>query len=86
MFIGSSTLGEEFNPARDCSDIVDHLPGATDGFYWISYDNKTKHKVPHTTCLDLYQASPSSKTYLASMSIKHLSILPLFPSNTFLSK
>ena len=32
---GSSTLGEHFNPAKDCSDIVDNLPGAKDGFYWI---------------------------------------------------
>jgi hypothetical protein len=43
--IGSSTFGEVFNPARDCSDIVDHLPGAQDGFYWIVLNNKTKHKV-----------------------------------------
>ena len=34
-FIGSPTLGEHFNPAKDCSDIVDNLPEATDGFYWI---------------------------------------------------
>ena len=33
--IGSSTLGEHFNPAKDCSDIVDNLPEAKDGFYWI---------------------------------------------------
>ena len=35
FLIGSSTLGESFNPAKDCSDIVDNLPGAKDGFYWI---------------------------------------------------
>ena len=35
FLIGSSTLGERFNPAKDCSDIVDNLPGAKDGFYWI---------------------------------------------------
>ena len=34
-FIGSPTLGEHFNPAKDCSDIEDNLPEATDGFYWI---------------------------------------------------
>ena len=34
-FIGSSTLGQHFNPAQDCSDIIDNLPGAKDGFYWI---------------------------------------------------
>ncbi|XP_028393389.1 uncharacterized protein LOC114517771 [Dendronephthya gigantea] len=42
---GSSTLGEEFNPAKDCPEIVDYLPEAKDGFYWISFDNKTKHKL-----------------------------------------
>ena len=35
IFTGSPTLGEHFNPAKDCSDIVDNLPEATDGFYWI---------------------------------------------------
>ena len=35
FLIGSSTLGEHFNPAKDCSDIVDNLPGVKDGFYWI---------------------------------------------------
>ena len=35
LYIGSSTLGENFNPAKDCSDIVDNIPGAKDGFYWI---------------------------------------------------
>ena len=35
LYTGSSTLGENFNPAKDCSDIVDNIPGAKDGFYWI---------------------------------------------------
>ena len=35
LYIGSSTLGENFNPANDCSDIVDNTAGAKDGFYWI---------------------------------------------------
>ena len=35
LYIGYSTLGENFNPAKDCSDIVDNIPGAKDGFYWI---------------------------------------------------
>ncbi|XP_028402956.1 uncharacterized protein LOC114525736 [Dendronephthya gigantea] len=42
---GSPTLGEIFNPARDCPDIVDQLPEAKDGFYWIVLPNGTKHKV-----------------------------------------
>ncbi|CAB4031753.1 Hypothetical predicted protein, partial [Paramuricea clavata] len=41
---GSPTLGEIFNPARDCSDIVDQLPEAEDGFYWIGLPKGTKHK------------------------------------------
>ena len=44
-YIGSSTFGEVFDPARDCSDIVDYLPEAPDGFYWIVKNNKKKHKV-----------------------------------------
>ena len=35
ILTGSPTLGEYFNPAKDCSDIVDNLPEAKDGFYWI---------------------------------------------------
>lgn len=38
-------MGEIFNPARDCADIVDNVAEAEDGFYWISLDNKTEHKV-----------------------------------------
>jgi hypothetical protein len=46
---GSSTLGEKFNPAKDCSDIVDNLPEAKDGFYWIKYNKGKLSKVPHFT-------------------------------------
>jgi hypothetical protein len=42
---GSPTLGEIFNPARDCTDIVDQLPDVEDGFYWIGLPEGTKHKV-----------------------------------------
>ncbi len=41
---GSPTLGEIFNPARDCPDVVDQLPEAKDGFYWIVLKNRV-HKV-----------------------------------------
>ena len=41
----SSTLGEIFNPARDCPDIVEQIPEAEDGFYWIVLPNGKKHKV-----------------------------------------
>ncbi len=51
LFTGSSTLGEKFSPAEDCSDIVDNLPGAKDGFYWIKYDKGKLCKVPLLTNL-----------------------------------
>ena len=53
--IGSSTLGEKFNPAKDCSDIVDNLPGAKDGFYWIKHNKGKLSKVQHlnTTTVDI---------------------------------
>ncbi|XP_028393240.1 uncharacterized protein LOC114517654 [Dendronephthya gigantea] len=42
---GSSTFGEIFNPAQDCSSIVEKLSQAKDGFYWIFLPNGTIHKV-----------------------------------------
>jgi hypothetical protein len=45
LYIGSSTLGENFNPAKDCSDIVDNLPEAKDGFYWIKHTKGKPLKV-----------------------------------------
>jgi hypothetical protein len=45
LYIGSSTLGENFNPAKDCSDIVDNLPEAKDGFYWIKHNKGKSFKV-----------------------------------------
>ena len=44
-YIGSSTLGENFNPAKDCADIVDNLPEAKDGFYWIKHTKGKPLKV-----------------------------------------
>ena len=41
----SPTLGEIFNPANDCPDVVDRLPEAEDGFYWIILAKRTKHKI-----------------------------------------
>ena len=43
--LGSSTYGESFNPAKDCSDIVDNLAKAEDGFYWVSLNKKKPQKV-----------------------------------------
>ena len=42
---GSSTYGESFNPAKDCSDIVDNVAKADDGFYWVSLNKTKPHKV-----------------------------------------
>ena len=33
---GSSTVGEFINPAYDCSDVINQLQHASDGFYWIT--------------------------------------------------
>ena len=58
---GSSTFGEVFNPARDCSDIVDYLPKAKDGFYWINLKSQAKQKV----CLhdlEKYQTKDPTKS------------------------
>lgn len=32
---GRSTIGEYFDPAYDCSDVVDRVPAAKSGIYWI---------------------------------------------------
>jgi hypothetical protein len=32
---GRSTIGEYFDPAYDCSDVVDRVPAAKSGVYWI---------------------------------------------------
>ena len=45
FLLGSSTYGESFNPAKDCSDIVDNVAKADDGFYWVSLNKKRPHKV-----------------------------------------
>lgn len=48
MRLGSTTLGEYFDPAIDCSDVVDRVPDAADGFYWIHpKEVKTVVKVCH---------------------------------------
>jgi hypothetical protein len=33
--IGPSTLGEKFNPAKGCSDIVDNLPGPSKRWFLL---------------------------------------------------
>ena len=55
---GSPTLGEIFNPAQDCPDIVDQLPEAKDGFYWIVLPKGTKHKVYITNEMNIPGIQP----------------------------
>ena len=43
--IGSTTIGEKFDPAKDCSDIVENRPEAKDGFYWIGVGEGEAQKV-----------------------------------------
>ena len=52
---GSPTIGEEFDPAKDCSDIVDNLPDAKDGFYWILLGKNKVQKVCYQSLLLIYR-------------------------------
>ena len=60
--IGSSTLGEIFNPARDCSNIVEQIPEAEDGFYWIILPNGKKHKVGFEHSIEQWKFTRNYKT------------------------
>ena len=39
------TVGEYFNPGLNCSDILDKLDDAKDGFYWITLKRSNPVKV-----------------------------------------
>ena len=43
--LGRSSSGEFFNPAYDCSEILDKNPKARDGFYWVNFNEATSKKV-----------------------------------------
>ena len=43
-FKGRPTVGEYFDPAYDCSDVVDRLPDAAHGFYWMM-NGAVKHAI-----------------------------------------
>ena len=46
FFPGSKkTVGEYFNPGLNCSDILDRLDDAKDGFYWITLKSSNPVKV-----------------------------------------
>jgi hypothetical protein len=51
---GSPTLGEISNPARDCPDVVDNLPGAKDGFYWILLKHRIHKVQDHASDAEIY--------------------------------
>ena len=42
---GSNSTGEFFNPAYDCSDALDKISEAKDGFYWIKLSGNIPKKV-----------------------------------------
>jgi hypothetical protein len=55
-----NTVGEFFNPGYDCSNILDNIPDATDGFYWINIRRQIPRKVRVFNVLSLkseYHAS-----------------------------
>ena len=46
FFLGTKkTVGEFFNPGLNCSDIMDKLDDAKDGFYWITLKRSNPVKV-----------------------------------------
>ena len=46
FFLGTKkTVGEFFNPGLNCSDILDKLDDAKDGFYWITLKRSNPVKV-----------------------------------------
>ena len=52
MFQGSNPTGEFFNPAYDCSDVLNKISGAKDGYYWIKLSGNLPKKVLYTS--DMY--------------------------------
>ena len=46
---GSNSRGEFFNPAYDCSDILDNAKLAKDGFYWVKFHEMVPKKVCSVT-------------------------------------
>ena len=45
QYLGDAHLGEFLNPGYNCTDILNHVEDATDGFYWITLGTDTKRKV-----------------------------------------
>jgi hypothetical protein len=37
FLIGSTCIGEYFNPGYDCTDILNKNKAAKDGYYWIHF-------------------------------------------------
>ena len=56
--LGSSTVGEYFDPALDCSDVVDRVPDAADGFYWLN--SETIQNVSKVSYILLYFSSQTN--------------------------
>ena len=55
FFLGTKkTVGEFFNPGLNCSDILDKLDDAKDGFYWITLKRSNPVKVSVFAVLKCY--------------------------------
>ena len=51
-FIGSNPTGEFFNPAYDCSDVLNKISDAKDGLYWIILSRNVPKRV--LACMGIY--------------------------------
>ena len=58
FFLGrKKTVGEFFNPGLNCSDILDKLDDAKDGFYWITLKRSNPVKVSACRPILIFQHS-----------------------------
>ena len=44
-FPGSTPIGEYFNPAFDCSDIIDKEKDPESGLYWVNLETAKRRQV-----------------------------------------
>lgn len=72
IHLGTSTVGEYFNPALDCSDVVDRVSDATDGFYWIhSKTIKNVVKVCVLHCYGIDEKMRELRRFFAGFQLYH---------------
>jgi hypothetical protein len=58
-----NTIGEFFDAGLNCSDILDKLEDAKDGFYWITLKRSKPIKVGYFTYLLLFRIFLFSRFY-----------------------